>query len=360
MNLTFETYEWPFSEETLGRIEDILRTEKVFSFFDRNEDPYKAILFRRQHNFHDTRAIALFDQNVLNDVISLVRDPVEGIDRPCNSRGRFGAALMAFLQAANVDIEPGVAVHEKKQTALRDLQLLRCADNVDAVVYARIALGEKDRIPVSALPTLPPIEEHLDFSKNIAGRQVYRVALLKIAQLELSQLSSEAKMAEFLRWSFEEFCIARIPVLLACMYLSPQRQSPMIGSLRSCDRSRAIAGIENALWDVQLIARWSEKVTTQKTDRCLWLLCSRDKAVHAIARVICHVGATPDELSREIQRIFISHWGKRHGNEFAATLVDYETRVAEPTRFHNRDRSLKRLSWLEQDLEEALVTWRPR
>lgn len=345
--------------EVLHQIEELLRAERVISFFDRSIDPYQAILFRREQANHGTSTIALFDQNVLNDVIELVRSAVDGDQRPCSERGRFGAALMAFLQAANILIEPSIAIHEKKEHALRDLQLFRCADNVDAELYARLAIGELHRLPAESLPELLPLETEHDFSKKITGRSVFRAALLKIACLELQPSEPTDKMAEFLRWSFEDFCIARIPILLACAYFCPGRQSPMITGLRSPDRNRALDKIENALWDVQLIDNWTKRVTKQKVERKLWLLCSRDRAVHNVAGAICHANASPADLERVEIEFFTQYWGERNGMPLALALKNYQRCADDPRRLHHRDRSIARLAKMNLDMEQEILTWTP-
>lgn len=348
----------PISAEVIWQIEKIIRQEKVFTFFDQREDPYQVLLYRRQHAFHKTKTIAFFDQNVLNDVIEPIKLGLIDDGKRCSERGRFGAALMAFLQSANILIEPSFAIHEKGEHAHKDLQLFRCADNIDTVLYAKLALGMIDRLPMEALSKLPPLEDH-DFSKMITGRSVLKIAMLKIASLELGSLKPKEKMAEFIRWSFETFCIARVPTVLACSFFSPGRKHPMILGLRSPDRQRALQGIENALWDVQLIDNWSKRIKEQKTKNMLLLLCSRDRAVQNTAKILCHAEATPDELNRILSEYFVEHWGDKDGKALVSLLLEKQLNVDDPSRLLNKDRSSKRLMEMDKELEVDILSWNP-
>ena len=358
MSFRLRKYELPFSVEVLRRIEDILRKRRVFGFFDRTFDPYNLLSFVEQRLAHDSRTVAYFDQNVLNDCIEPVRMAIDGDVRPCTERGRFGAALMAFLQAGDILIEPSIAVHEKRQYAQRDLQLFRCADLVDPRLYAGLALCETDRLPREALPKLEEPEHHLDFSKPLTGTLILKTALLKVACVEVGPLDRKGKLREFIRWSFEDFCFARVPILMACSYLSPRRQNPMLKDLRSPDRRRALMGIENALWDVHLIHNWTKKVAAQKEGNRLYLLCSRDAAVQTIAEIICQADASPSDLEDLLRSFFVSYWGQKDGNELASFLIDCERRKDDPMRSHHKDRSHGRLLKMRDALERDLLEWR--
>lgn len=357
MFLHLKKFELPFSVEVLHRIEAILREKRVFGFFDQTIDPYDLTVFIQERFAHNTQTVALFDQNVLNDSIEPARILIDAETRPCSDRGRLGAALMAFLQAGNILVEPTFAIHEKGPFAHRDLQIFRAADNVDPAIYARIALGELDQLPAGALPQLGEPETKCDFSKPIKGRSVLRLALLKIACLELSQLSKKEKMAEFIRWSFEDFCFARIPMLLACSYLSPKRQNPMLKKIQSKDRMLAMRSIENALWDVQLLQDWAKRVTEQKRRNCLYLLCSGDIAVQNIASVLCRADASPGEIQGVVTDFFIKHWGDRDGKSLADYLHLCEKRKDDRRRFFHKDRSATRLALMAKNLESELMEW---
>lgn len=358
MSFRLRKYELPIPVEALRRIEHILREKRVFGFFDRTFDPYNLLSFVEQMLAHGSRSVAYFDQNVLNDCIEPVRMAFGDDMRPCTERGRFGAALMAFLQAGDILIEPSIAVHEKSEYGHRDLQLFRCADLVDPILYARLALGEIDRLPREALPALEEPEHHLDFSKPITNTSVFRIALLKIACLEVGSLERKEKMINLIRWSLEDFCFARVPILMGCSYLSPRRQSPMLKSLRSPDRRRALTGIENALWDMLLIQNWTKKVSAQKRENRLYLLCSRDAAVQTIANVICQADASPSDLEGYLRAFFVSFWGEKDGDELASFLFACERRRDDPARLHNKDRSPERLLQMRDALERELLEWR--
>ena len=152
--------------------------------------------------------------------------------------------------------------------------------------------------------------------------------------------------------------VARVPILMACSYLSPRRQNPILKDLRSPDRRRALMGIENALWDVHLIHDWTKKAAAQKDENRLYLLCSRDASVQTIAEIICHADASPSDLEDHLRSFFVSYWGRKDGDELASFLIDCEQRKDDPIRSHHKDRSHGRLLQMRDGLKRDLLEWR--
>lgn len=175
--------ELPFSRETLRKIEGVLQKEELFVLFDPSAEVYNLGFYITQKSLHGTATVALIDRNILKDVLPIVENSLSGNNKSCPERCRIGAALMAFLQAGNVLIEPSIALYEQRPNAERELQLFRCADNIDPVLYASLAEGTIDTIPKSAIPPLEHEgKKFSDGSGSLCGSEAMRVAMLKLAQ----------------------------------------------------------------------------------------------------------------------------------------------------------------------------------
>jgi hypothetical protein len=81
---------------------------------------YEVLSYCRQKAHYGSDTFAFLDWNTLEDVLSIVRPASAGqtVARP--SRGRIGAAMMAFLQCANIAIEPSVSLYENPPAGRRN------------------------------------------------------------------------------------------------------------------------------------------------------------------------------------------------------------------------------------------------
>src|SRR4029077_21024173 len=114
-------------------------------------------------------------------------------------------------------------------------------DEVDTCIYTDIALGRRRSIPEIALVgPLRPISE-INFDQPVRGRRNLTVAVLKIAELELSNIPPVEKMKQYLYWSFSDFLFLTGPLLLAAAYFTPRRESTLLKGLRSADRQKALS-----------------------------------------------------------------------------------------------------------------------
>jgi hypothetical protein len=358
--------ELPFSRETLRKIEGVLQKEDLFVLFDPSAEVYNLGFYISQKSLHDTTTVALIDRNILKDVIPIVEDSLSGNNKSCPERCRIGAALMAFLQAGSVLIEPSVALYEQRPNAERELQLFRCADSIDPRLYASLSEGKIDTIPKSAIPPLDHEGERFsDGSGLLCGNEAMRVAMLKLADIDLSDRSPTAKMNAFLEWSYWEFCLATLPILVACRQFAPghlQRGAkPLLRGHRVKNRENALLGVENALWDIQLIKEWSRKVQMQAAENRLWILCSRDAALRDIARVVHNAEkSSVDSGADPLDDFFVRYWGESDGLSFARRLRTWEGEEKEhPKRRSNQGGFDDTWEDLAEQSREKILAWRP-
>jgi len=358
METYFESYYLPISLDALGAIQAMLRRYDPFCAFLPDIDCYDVLTFRRQKAHHETKTFALFDRNILSDVLSLVTPAAAGQEIKCNERGRIGAAVMCFLQSCNALIEPSISLYENPEKALEELSLFRRADNIDASIYARIALGNLDALPRSALPPPPDHLPQVDFTKPITHRRKLRIAALKIAEIDLSDRSPEEKMEAYLQWTFADYISITPAVLLAATYFTPRRTRPLLRNLRSVDRNKALQGINNAVWDLQVLLHWMKSTERQDEQRRLWILCSRDTALKRIARAL-HCGDSELAAEKERRSFYEEYWGAREGLRLADLSTALQNDSSNPIRRANGPTSPNYLEDLERDLEAKLLAWRP-
>lgn len=274
---------------------------------------------------------------------------------------------MAFLQAGDILIEPSVALYEQRSEAERELKLFRSADNIEPAIYAGLAVGAIDSVPRSSIPMIErEAAEFTDASESLRGHALMRVAMLKLAEIDLSDLAPLEKMQSYLDWMYWTFCLAMVPMFVACRQFAPghlQRGiKPLLRGHRVADRARALRAVENALWDAQLIKEWSTKVQKQQEENRLWLLCSRDAALRDIARTIHDVQTEEEGSSRDIlEEYFVRYWGESDGVVLTQTLRSREGAASDhPARRSNQPRFKETWDSLAQESRENILTWRPQ
>jgi hypothetical protein len=356
----------PFSGTTLQKIQDVLRKEDLFVLFDPTAKVYDLGFYVTQKTLHNTGTVALIDRNILKDVLPIVENALAGEKAICPERCRIGAAVMAFLQAGDILIEPSIALYEQRPNAERELGLFRCADNIEPALYAALADGSIDSIPRSSLPALDPEAEKLrDGSQGLLSNQAMRIAMLKLTEIDLSDCSPLEKMGTYLDWLYWTFCMAMLPMFVACRQFAPghlQRGvKPLLRGHRGEDREKALRSVENALWDIQLIKEWTRKVRKQKEENRLWVLCSRDAALREIARAVHNVETPETKTKRDpLEEYFVRYWGEKDGVAFVRTL-----RVREGVEKENPGRRCNQLGFVEtwdglaQKSRERIRAWHP-
>lgn len=195
----------------------------------------------------------------------------------------------------------------------------------------------------------------VDFHKPITGRKKFYISVLKIAERELTNLPAVVKMERFLRWAYDDFIFLPGAVLLAGCYLTNRRVGALLKNSRSRHRQKALASVRNAVWDLQVIQQWCNLNSKQDADNRFWLLCSCDRALKKIARVI-HSG--DDDNVRKLRlEFFEEHWGHEDG----AYLTDLVGRLMSdrdnPARRANSKPPEGYLDGLVADLETNLLNW---
>lgn len=352
-------FELPISISDIEQIQIILKDQDIFLSPRNDIDRYDWQTFRLAAAEGGTETVALFDRNVFSDVVSIARS-AEIDQAPASiERARIGAAVMAFLQCSNVLIEPNLALYEEPNGAFKDFRLFRRADEVDARIYTEIALGRLDRISGFQLPP-PKVEpKPEDFTRPFKGAEAHRIAVLKIAELELSTLPPLKKLKQFLRWVFHEYVFLPAAVTLAAQQFAPPRGKPLLRNLRSTDRQKALHGVENAVWDLLVAMNWAERVLEQKQKKRFWLLCSRDEALKQLASRLLFTSIEGESRDVALRRIFSELWGAELGRSLSremVSLMDDKDNLARKVNQPNFD---QHFDTLEAELKRRVLNWQP-
>ena len=344
---------FPFGPSDVKALEMFLRQLDIFCAEPPELDPYSLVVLHEQQAHFQTRVFALFDRNILQDVISTAN----GIPVATCERVRIGAAVMAFLQASNISIEPNISLYEHPDSAKTTLGLFRRADNVDPQIYADIALGRLERLPADALPQLASPLPAVDFSRKPKGWGIQYACVLKMAELELTPMKPFERASSYLRWLWADLAMSPAGLLIAVSYFSPSRKKPMIHGLRKSNRPEVLKNLSGAAWDLTLIREWTKRVRQQVETNTLWLLCSRDEPLTRIARMV-HLDDEVGSPDTVIRGLLIANWGKKMGNALADLTKSLNDDAANPSRrIHNERKGF--ISKLTTDLETAILSWVP-
>jgi hypothetical protein len=323
-----EAYRFPLRMEDHKEISRMLRERGVFapSFVPQADaDVYDPLLYRREDVQDDTTTILLTDRNVVTRWLALLAD------KTASPQDRLAAAIMVFAQSANILVEPNLALYEAaiargSEAAKQELVQFRIADNLDIKYWADLALERTQKLWVAdnELPTVPNNLAEIDFEMRLRRWVRNYIILLKLAELELKGLNRTRQITELATWMYQDFIMGGPALIFAIYYLTPNSErSGLLKNLRSADRERALRGIRNASWDLTLLSEWIRRAGEQKQTNTLTLLCSLDRKLIVLARMLApHLASnlTDDEFRRLAMMTILEPWGKKQVDQIAGLI----------------------------------------
>lgn len=250
--------------------------------------------------------IILPDRNLVSRMAAFARGPV---GRPFDLPTRMAANLMAFAQCMGLDIEPSVAYHELahqrgNEVAQEELAWFRAADQAQAQAWVDIAVGKRVQLDCARANDIP----YVDLAYPLGRWQRNYVATLKIAELEVTEISPVSRALVLLEWMMTDFFLAGPAALFALMYFSPRAQRRrLLKQVRSLDRERAIEGARNAAWDITHLSDFSARAKRCESERRRYIFASADKGLSAIASVLL-IDAEEAELVEAFERMLVKWW----------------------------------------------------
>lgn len=259
--------------------------------------------FLYEHHICGTKTVLLPDRNIVSRLARAAQGGT--VDEHC----RLAAAVLAFSQGLNIEIEPSIAFHELHPAqggdAVRDeLRWFREADDSDPSQWIALALNRLEQLPKKQ-PTkdLPEVDLSTPLKR---WRRNYIVAL-KTAELAFIECTPLEKMLELFKWMEKEFIFAGPAGLYAAVYFAPNSpRSGLFKKLFSSDRERAIHGVRNAAWDVTHLSIFLQKIRESRYDDTRYLFATLDENLACVARLILNLDDTKSEHDAKVEAL--SQW----------------------------------------------------
>lgn len=229
--------------------------------------------------------LILPDRNIVSCIAQIAR---QGIEKPVARPIQLAAELMAYAQCLNLQFEPSIAYHELAHTtdnenAYDELRWFRIGDKDQPNEWIDIALGRKtilDKCEVQSNET-----RNLSFPLS-RWRRNYLIAL-KIAEIELLELTPCNRAIYLFDWLYDRFFFAGPAAIFATMYFAPNApRRDMIKKLRSNNRDRAIRGIRNAAWDMTHLSDFTRRVNEEGNQQYRYIFATADEALASLAPLL--------------------------------------------------------------------------
>ncbi|KAF3462094.1 hypothetical protein ACQCP0_21070 [Ralstonia pseudosolanacearum] len=253
---------------------------------DPNSNVYFAGHYLGSARLSGIRTVLLPDRNV----VSRMAQVAKGLSM--DEHKRNAAAILAFAQCLDIQIEPSVAFHELaynegSQAALDELSWFRVADNGNPHEWVAAGLGQLDRIPTVGTP--PPVEQ-LDLERPLKRWRRNYVVAMKIGELELNRkLNAIQKVTALMEWMRDDFILAGPAAMLALLYFAPNSppRKGLLKNIQSNDRDEALAGAKNAAWDITYLSDFARRINEEsESQQTQYIFATFDKRLRDLARFV--------------------------------------------------------------------------
>jgi hypothetical protein len=301
----------------------------------------------------DVEIYILPDRNIVSRLASAVQG------NPVDPQTRHAAAIMAFAHFTHIQFEPSISYHEyapshTNELAIEELKWFRVADNADPFEWIEVALGRKDAYKPFSLPTVetPPL---LNLAKPLRRWGLNYIAVLKIAELELTVPSSFDRIMKLLDWMLDDFFLAGPAFLWACVYFAPNSppKKGFIKNIKAADREKAIKGIRNATWDVTHLSDFIARVQRPPKADTRFILASLDVGLRTVAHMLLQKESF-SELAENLSR----WWPERQARQICERYEDYVGRVRSVSPADREERPASELDDFTARGEAFIRSWR--
>ncbi len=237
--------------------------------------------------------VLIVDRNLASRMAQLASG---GAPRRWDHPTEIAINLMAFAQAMNLNIEPGLAFHELahrqgNQAARDELSWFRAADRGAATKWIEVAMRRVTSVDLGPVEPLEP----QDMSQPLMRWTRNYIVALKVAQLALEDGKAVKSMIALLDWMIDDFILAGPAAIYAARYFGPLCNSgKMMKSIRAGDRERAILGAQNAAWDITYLSEFGRLSTLRDTTNRQYIFATADHALVEIASTL-FCGPEPTE-----------------------------------------------------------------
>ncbi len=308
----------------LQRIEKMIRdSDTITTIWSVDQfDRYSLGAYVKETAVAENKFFAMLDQNMFSRIIGVAKNNSTKLH---SLQQKTACALLAFLQLAEVAIEPNHAIYEIMDSedygkAIDKLSLFRAFDKLDTRILIELALGRSNGIPAEMLKREAVESIESKKGKDFRSWKIYRGFVLKMAIIDLQGGSPFDKLKRFIEWVYKEYIFMSAAIIFGVVLFSEKRFNRML-KIGSGDKDKVLNGVRNATWDINLAYYWSKKAMSGKEDGIFWLLCTEDKALRAIAGSLIVTG---DELEQKKKALFCNYLGDEKGRQIYDMLINMQ------------------------------------
>lgn len=272
------------------------------------------------------QTILLPDRNV----VSRMAQAAKGVS--LDQHGRNAAAILAFAQCLDIEIEPSIAFHEMafnegNSAALDELGWFRVANNGSPHEWVAAGLARTDRIQNVGTP---PAVEQMDLAKPIKRWRRNYIAVMKMVELELNgALTATQKVTALIEWMRDEFILAGPAAMLAFLYFAPNSppRKRLLKGIRSKNRNEALVGAKNAAWDITYLSDFARRVNEDGVaGQTRYIFATFDKRLRDLARFV--IGESEEIGAEEsLAQSFERWWTARDARRIAELWANCRART---------------------------------
>lgn len=329
----------------------------VADYADPNSEVYFAGQYLVVGRRNGIRTILLPDRNVVSRMAQAAKGQFLDVHE------RNAAAILAFAQCLDIQIEPSVAFHEMafkegNQAALDELGWFRVADNGDPHEWVAAGLGQSDRISTVGIP---PAVQELDLAKPLRRWRRNYIAVMKMGELELNgNLNALQKVMALMDWMRDDFILAGPAAMLAFLYFAPNSppRKRLLKSLKAGDRQEALAGAKNAAWDITYLSDFAQRINDgSEAQKTRYIFATFDKRLRDLARFVVgeHEEMGADE---SLTKSFGRWWSAKDARRIADHWADCLKRTRSPEWWEQYKDRPDYVSELTAQGEAVLLNWK--
>jgi hypothetical protein len=286
---------------------------------------------------------------------------VSGRQSKWQEQHRLCAALIAFAQCLDIQIEPSISFHElahsrQNAAAHEELAWFRAADNFSPHTWMDIAFGRIDALHGPVQPMQTPNAPSVPLDQPLRRWRRNYIVAMKIAELELTDSAATQRVRRLFQWMVEDFSVSGSGALLALIYFAP-RSPPREGlfkSLRSANRERALEGVRNAAWDLTHVSDFVRRALEHDYSQRV-IFATLDDGLRQVARI--GMGAT-EEIAEEDRLTceFSPWWGEKDARELVRMLLAMYDAARTPE-WAAQVQSAEFIARLTEDGEREILDW---
>lgn len=319
------------SPEEIETLEEKCRnTDYISSAY--NVAPYSISGYLREKHVREGEVHALLDRNIVSSLTAAAqRGKIEGKDE------QSAIELLAFLRAAEIEIEPGISLVEYGDSHScpnpdEELTLLRRMDNIPNDNLLQLAMGQDTIIKLagSSYTEKRSLQKRVLRADDIHQWNIFYGYALKLYLLTHSEADRFERSRVLIYWIWKDFLFSGIGLSFAGTFFS-ERFSRMIKGINSKNPTKLLKGLRNAAWDMTIVSYWCDKVVHRKErNGPLMIFCTADKGIRAASRNV--LGDSSSNLSEHFSRIFGCYLKPKQTEKLLEFYLELNSRSEDPSR----------------------------